>query len=65
MIVDLPAENLGHYEDICGLLHPTVPLHSFRLYSGPVWDQSRSRDFRSTLRRLISNYSRSLGNLHH
>ncbi|KAE8742783.1 hypothetical protein FOCC_FOCC011711 [Frankliniella occidentalis] len=56
----LNIENLGHHEDIVGLLLPSMPLYGFRLYSGRVWDQSRSRSFRSTLRLLTANYHRSL-----
>ncbi|XP_034242161.1 F-box only protein 39-like [Thrips palmi] len=58
--VVLNIEHIGHFEDICVLLLPAVPLCGFRLYSGSVWDQSRSRAFRATLRLLTAHYHQSL-----
>lgn len=54
------SEHIGHFDDICALLQPAVPLYGFRLYSGSVWDQTRSRAFRATLRLLTSHYHQSL-----
>ncbi|XP_035741815.1 F-box only protein 39-like [Vespa mandarinia] len=52
--------NISHYEDMCYLLLPSVPLAKFQLFSGYVWDQSRSRNFRGTVGLLISHYTNTL-----
>jgi F-box protein 39 len=43
------------------LLLPSVPLAKFHMFSGHVWDQSRSRNFRSTIGLLITQYTATLG----
>lgn len=53
--------NISHYEDMSYLLLPSVPLASFQMFSGHVWDQSRSRNFRSTVGLLIDHYTNTLG----
>lgn len=45
---------------MCYLLLPSVPLASFQMFSGHVWDQSRSRNFRSTVGLLITHYTNTL-----
>ncbi|KAK7865947.1 hypothetical protein R5R35_005012 [Gryllus longicercus] len=56
--------NIAHYEDLSVLLTPAIPLASFQLHSGSVWDQSRSRNFRATLRLLLTHYSETLEAVH-
>ncbi|PSN45562.1 hypothetical protein C0J52_21366 [Blattella germanica] len=56
--------NIAHYEDLCYFLLPSIPLSNFQLLSGSVWDQSRSRNFRSTVRLLLSYYTDTLENIH-
>lgn len=53
--------NISHYEDMQYLLRPSVPLAYFQMFSGHVWDQSRSRNFRATVGLLIDHYSKTLG----
>lgn len=53
--------NISHYEDMYYLLLPSVPLAKFHMFSGHVWDQSRSRNFRSTINLLITQYTNTLG----
>ncbi|KAG8037124.1 hypothetical protein G9C98_004446 [Cotesia typhae] len=60
LTVSYTIVNISHYEDISYLLVPSVPLSRFHMYGGHVWDQSRSRNFRSTIGLLISYYSKSL-----
>lgn len=43
------------------LLLPSVPLAEFHMFNGHVWDQSRSRNFRSTIDLLITQYTNTLG----
>ncbi|KAJ8675100.1 hypothetical protein QAD02_010886 [Eretmocerus hayati] len=52
--------NVEHYEDMCNLLLPSVPLAKFQMIGNHVWDQSRSRNFRSTISLIISHYSNTL-----
>ncbi|GAB1867493.1 F-box only protein 39 [Camponotus japonicus] len=52
--------NISHYEDMYYLLLPSVPLAKFHMFSGHVWDQSRSRNFRSTINLLITQYTNTL-----
>ncbi|XP_029663415.1 F-box only protein 39-like [Formica exsecta] len=52
--------NISHYEDMYYLLLPSVPLAKFHMFSGHVWDQSRSRNFRSTINLLITQYPSTL-----
>ncbi|XP_070167481.1 F-box only protein 39 isoform X2 [Polyergus mexicanus] len=52
--------NISHYEDMYYLLLPSVPLARFHMFSGHVWDQSRSRNFRSTINLLITQYTNTL-----
>ncbi|XP_012259460.2 F-box only protein 39-like [Athalia rosae] len=60
LIVSYTIMNISHYEDMYYLLLPSVPLGSFQMYSGHVWDQSRSRNFRSTIGLLIMHYTDTL-----
>ncbi|CAG2069479.1 unnamed protein product [Timema podura] len=53
--------NIAHHEDLSYFLLPSIPLHSFHLFSGSVWDQSRSRNFRGTLQLLLKQYTNTLG----
>lgn len=46
---------------MCYFLLPSVPLARFQMFSGHVWDQSRSRNFRSTVGLLITHYTNTLG----
>lgn len=43
------------------ILVPTMPLHTFSLNCGHVWDQSRTRNYCETLNLLVNNYERTLG----
>lgn len=43
------------------LLLPSVPLAKFHMFSGYVWDQSRSRNFRNTIGLIITQYTNTLG----
>ncbi|KAF7991186.1 hypothetical protein HCN44_002748 [Aphidius gifuensis] len=52
--------NISHYDDMSYLLLPSVPLSRFEMYGGHVWDQSRSRNFRSTVGLLITHYTNTL-----
>ncbi|XP_012225223.1 F-box only protein 39-like [Linepithema humile] len=52
--------NISHYEDMHYLLLPSIPLAEFHIFSGHVWDQSRSRNFRSTIGLLIAQYTNTL-----
>nr|XP_012141959.1 PREDICTED: uncharacterized protein LOC100883286 isoform X2 [Megachile rotundata]XP_012141960.1 PREDICTED: uncharacterized protein LOC100883286 isoform X2 [Megachile rotundata]XP_012141961.1 PREDICTED: uncharacterized protein LOC100883286 isoform X2 [Megachile rotundata] len=60
LTVSYTIVNISHYEDMCYLLLPSVPLASFQMFSGHVWDQSRSRNFRSTVGLLITHYTNTL-----
>ncbi|XP_046747073.1 F-box only protein 39-like isoform X1 [Diprion similis] len=60
LTVSYTIVNISHYEDMCYLLLPSVPLGSFQMFSGHVWDQSRSRNFRSTVGLLITHYTDTL-----
>ncbi|XP_043274006.1 F-box only protein 39-like isoform X1 [Venturia canescens] len=60
LTVSYSIVNISHYEDMCYLLLPSVPLASFQMFSGHVWDQSRSRNFRSTVGLLIDHYTNTL-----
>ncbi|XP_011306608.1 F-box only protein 39 [Fopius arisanus] len=52
--------NISHFEDMSYLLQPSVPMARFQMYCGHVWDQSRSRNFRSTVGLLVTYYSSTL-----
>ncbi|XP_015109251.1 F-box only protein 39-like [Diachasma alloeum] len=52
--------NISHFEDMSYLLQPSVPMARFQMYSGHVWEQSRSRNFRSTVGLLVTYYSSTL-----
>ncbi|KAL6265039.1 hypothetical protein P5V15_005130 [Pogonomyrmex californicus] len=52
--------NISHYEDMYYLLLPSVPLAKFHMFSGHVWDQSRSRNFRNTIGLIITQYTNTL-----
>ncbi|XP_069685941.1 F-box only protein 39-like [Periplaneta americana] len=56
--------NITHYEDLCHFLLSSIPLNNFYLYSGSVWDQSRSRNFRRTVQRLLNYYTNTLEDVH-
>ncbi|KAJ4444802.1 hypothetical protein ANN_06599 [Periplaneta americana] len=58
------AVNIAHYEDLCHFLLSSIPLNNFYLYSGSVWDQSRSRNFRRTVQRLLNYYTNTLEDVH-
>ncbi|XP_012285961.1 F-box only protein 39 [Orussus abietinus] len=60
LTVSYTIVNISHYEDMCYLLLPSVPLARFQMFSGHVWDQSRSRNFRSTVGLLITHYTNTL-----
>lgn len=60
LTVSYTIVNISHYKDMCYLLLPSVPLAKFQLFSGYVWDQSRSRNFRGTIGLLISHYTDTL-----
>ncbi|XP_076629000.1 F-box only protein 39 isoform X1 [Colletes latitarsis] len=60
LTVSYTIVNISHYEDMCYLLLPSVPLARFQMFSGHVWDQSRSRNFRSTVGLLIDHYTNTL-----
>ena len=64
LIRHLLAVNIGHYDELCQFLVRSIPLSHFHLLSGYVWDQSRSRNFRSTLEMLITYYAHTLGKKH-
>nr|CAD7438523.1 unnamed protein product [Timema bartmani] len=59
--VHISIVNIAHHEDLSYFLLPSIPLHSFHLFSGSVWDQSRSRNFRGTLQLLLKQYTNTLG----
>ncbi|XP_066599493.1 F-box only protein 39-like isoform X2 [Prorops nasuta] len=63
LTVSYTIVNISHYEDMCYLLLPSVPLARFHMFSGHVWDQSRSRNFRSTVNLLINNYTNTLADV--
>ncbi|CAK9820693.1 F-box only protein 39 [Anthophora plagiata] len=60
LTVSYTIVNISHYEDMCYLLMPSMPLARFQMFSGHVWDQSRSRNFRSTVGLLITHYTNTL-----
>ncbi|XP_011136148.3 F-box only protein 39-like [Harpegnathos saltator] len=60
LTVSYTIVNISHFEDMCYLLLPSVPLAEFHMFSGYVWDQSRSRNFRSTIALLIAQYTNTL-----
>ncbi|XP_076673554.1 F-box only protein 39 isoform X2 [Andrena cerasifolii] len=60
LTVSYTIVNISHYEDMCYLLLPSMPLARFQMFSGHVWDQSRSRNFRSTVGLLITHYTNTL-----
>ncbi|XP_053597293.1 F-box only protein 39-like [Microplitis demolitor] len=60
LTVSYTIVNISHYEDIAYLLLPSIPLARFHMYGGHVWDQSRSRNFRSTVGLLITYYTKTL-----
>ncbi|KAH0950529.1 hypothetical protein HN011_001499 [Eciton burchellii] len=60
LTVSYTIVNISHYEDMYYLLLPSVPLAKFHMFSGHVWDQSRSRNFRSTIGLLITQYTATL-----
>ncbi|XP_024937989.1 F-box only protein 39 isoform X2 [Cephus cinctus] len=60
LIVSYTIVNISHHEDVSYLLLPSVPLGCFHMFSGHVWDQNRSRNFRSTVELLISYYTNTL-----
>ncbi|XP_017754593.1 PREDICTED: F-box only protein 39-like [Eufriesea mexicana] len=60
LTVSYTIVNISHYEDMCYFLLPSVPLARFQMFSGHVWDQSRSRNFRSTVGLLITHYTNTL-----
>ncbi|XP_014471782.1 PREDICTED: F-box only protein 39-like [Dinoponera quadriceps] len=60
LTVSYTIVNISHYEDIYYLLLPSLPLAKFHMFSGHVWDQSRSRNFRSTIGLLITQYTNTL-----
>ncbi|XP_020290932.1 uncharacterized protein LOC109858262 isoform X2 [Pseudomyrmex gracilis] len=60
LTVSYTIVNISHFEDMCYLLLPSVPLAKFHMCSGHVWDQSRSRNFRSTINLLITQYTNTL-----
>lgn len=41
-----------------------MPLRNFSMISGIVWDQSRSRNLRGTLKLLIHNFNETLVEVH-
>lgn len=55
------VDNICHYEDIYYILVATIPLHTFSLNCGHVWDQSRTRNYCETLNLLINNFEKTLG----
>lgn len=60
LTVSYTIVNISHYEDMYYLLLPSIPLAKFHMFSGHVWDQSRSRNFRSTINLLITQYTDTL-----
>ncbi|XP_063991687.1 F-box only protein 39-like [Diachasmimorpha longicaudata] len=60
LTVSFNIVNISHFEDMSYLLQPSVPMAKFQMYSGHVWDQSRSRNFRSTVGLLVTYYSSTL-----
>ncbi|EGI68341.1 F-box only protein 39 [Acromyrmex echinatior] len=60
LTVSYTIVNISHYEDMCYLLLPSVPLAKFHMFSGHVWDQSRSRNFRNTIGLIITQYTNTL-----
>ncbi|XP_011502114.1 PREDICTED: F-box only protein 39-like [Ceratosolen solmsi marchali] len=60
LTVSYTIVNISHHEDMCYLLLPSVPLAKFQMFGGYVWDQSRTRNFRSTVGLLISHYTDTL-----
>ncbi|XP_034944287.1 F-box only protein 39-like [Chelonus insularis] len=60
LTVSYTIVNISHYEDISYLLLPSIPLACFYMYGGHVWDQNRSRNFRSTVGLLITYYPNTL-----
>ncbi|KAJ9574665.1 hypothetical protein L9F63_008197 [Diploptera punctata] len=62
--VSFSIVNIAHHENLCPFLLPSIPLSNFQLLSGCVWDQSRTRNFRSTVRLLTNFYSGTLETIH-
>ncbi|KYN12593.1 PREDICTED: F-box only protein 39-like isoform X1 [Trachymyrmex cornetzi] len=60
LTVSYTIVNISHYEDMYYLLLPSVPLAKFYMFSGHVWDQSRSRNFRNTIGLIITQYTNTL-----
>ncbi|XP_077267790.1 F-box only protein 39 [Temnothorax americanus] len=60
LTVSYTIVNISHYEDMYYLLLPSIPLAKFHMFSGHVWDQSRSRNFRSTIGLIITQYTNTL-----
>ncbi|KAF5298522.1 hypothetical protein FQR65_LT00064 [Abscondita terminalis] len=58
--VAIHIKNRCHFEDISQLFQETMPLTAFTLTCGKIWDQTRSREFRSTLSLVIKNYHKIL-----
>lgn len=55
--------NACHYEQIQFIfLMKNIPLSSFSMYTGNKYNQRVSRNFEETIRHLIKNYYRTLGN---
>ncbi|XP_044735430.1 F-box/LRR-repeat protein 8-like [Chrysoperla carnea] len=62
--VGLKLINICHFEDTSYLLVRGMPLRNFSMISGFVWDQSRSRNLRATLKLLIVNFYETLVEVH-
>ncbi|XP_063243937.1 F-box/LRR-repeat protein 8-like [Bacillus rossius redtenbacheri] len=62
--VSITVVNISNHEDLLVFLLPSIPLHSFSLSSGAVWNQNRSRKFRHTLRHILNCYWMRLVSLH-
>ncbi|KAG7213205.1 hypothetical protein KM043_002518 [Ampulex compressa] len=60
LAVSYTIVNISHHEDMRYLLLPSVPLTGIQIFSGHVWDQSRSRNFRNTVGLLIAHYTDTL-----